>query len=124
MLMAKNILTVDDSASMRSMIKMVLSTAGYNVIEAEDGAKGLTAAKVEAFDMVITDLNMPVMDGMVLIRELRKLPAYKGVPILFLTTESDPSKRFEAKGAGATGWITKPFQPKDLLAVMKKVIGQ
>ena len=76
-----------------------------------------------AVDMVVTDLNMPVMNGLGLIRELRKLPAYRGVPILFLTTESDPEMKQEAKAAGATGWITKPFQQDQLVAVVKKVLG-
>ena len=96
---------------------------GYNVIEAADGAQGLTQARGKTVDAIITDLNMPVMDGMTFVRELRKLPAYMGVPILVLTTESDQEKRSAAKAAGATGWITKPFQPQQLLDVTKKVLG-
>ena len=121
--MAKTILSVDDSASMRQMVRLTLSGAGYDVVEASDGKEGLARAQGKAFDMVVTDLHMPNMDGLALIRELRKLPAYKGVPILFLTTESDENRKKEAKTAGATGWITKPFAPEQLLAVVKKVVG-
>ncbi len=122
--MANTILTVDDSASMRQMIKMTLSGAGYNVIEAADGAQGLAAARGALVSMVLTDLNMPVMDGVTLVRELRKLPNLAGVPIILVTTESDAEKKAEAKAAGATGWITKPFQPEQLLSLAKKVLGQ
>lgn len=121
--MTKVILSVDDSASVRQMVQLTLSGAGYQVIQANDGADGLAKAQSSSVDMVVTDLNMPVMNGMALIRELRKLPAYKGVPILFLTTESDDNMKKEAKAAGATGWITKPFQQEQLLAVVKKVLG-
>ena len=121
--MSKTVLSVDDSASIRQMVKMTLSGAGYEVVQANDGAEGLAKAKGTAFDMVVTDLNMPNMDGLTLIRELRKLPSYKGVPILFLTTESDENMKKEAKAAGATGWITKPFQQDQLVGVVKKVLG-
>jgi two-component system chemotaxis response regulator CheY len=93
------------------------------VIQANDGAEGLEKAKGAKVDMVMTDLNMPVMNGLALIKELRKLPAYQGVPILFLTTESDAALKSEAKAAGATGWITKPFQQDQLISVVKKVLG-
>lgn len=105
------------------MVKLTLTGAGYQVIQANDGAEGLTKAKTSQVDMVMTDLNMPVMNGLALIKELRQLPAYKGVPILFLTTESDAGLKAEAKAAGATGWITKPFQQEQLVAVVKKVLG-
>ena len=121
--MSKTVLTVDDFASMRQMVRLTLSGAGFQVIEASDGADGLSKARAGAMDMVVTDLNMPVMNGLELIRELRKLPAYKGVPIIFLTTESDPAMKQEAKAAGATGWITKPFQQEQLVSVVKKVLG-
>lgn len=121
--MAKTILTVDDSASIRQMVKLTLSGAGYRVVEAEDGELGLVAAKRGGIDMVLTDLNMPKMNGISLIRELRRLPTYTGVPIVLLTTESDAERKQEAKAAGATGWITKPFQPDQLLSVTKKVLG-
>jgi two-component system chemotaxis response regulator CheY len=119
----KTILSVDDSASIRQMVNLTLSGAGYQVVEAGNGAEGLAKATSSKLDMIVTDLNMPVMDGLSLIRELRKLPAYRGVPILFLTTESDADKKAEAKSAGATGWITKPFKQEQLLQVVKKVLG-
>lgn len=122
--MPKTILTVDDSASMRQMLRMTLAGAGYTVIEAEDGVRGLAAAKATPPDMVLTDLNMPAMDGVQLVRELRRLPTLTGVPIILVTTESDAQKKTEAKVAGATGWITKPFQPDQLLSLAKKVLGQ
>ena len=119
----KTVLTVDDSASIRQMIKLTLTGAGYQVVEAGNGAEGLTAAKASPVNMIVTDLNMPVMDGLAFIKEMRKLPDYKGVPIVFLTTESDSGIKQQAKEAGATGWITKPFQQDQLLAVVKKVLS-
>ncbi|MDR3538492.1 MAG: response regulator [Acetobacteraceae bacterium] len=121
--MSKTILSVDDSASALQMIKLALAGAGYQVVQASNGAEGLAKARAAAVDMVLTDLNMPVMDGLSLIRELRKLPSFKGVPIVFLTTESDAGMKAQAKAAGATGWITKPFQQDQLLAVVRKVLG-
>lgn len=121
--MSKSILTVDDSASLRQMVRMTLTGAGYAVTEAVDGADGLKKAQGKTFDMVVTDLNMPIMNGLGLIRALRKLPAYQGIPIIFLTTESDAALKAEAKAAGATGWITKPFQADQLVGVAKKVLG-
>ena len=119
----KTILCVDDSASMRQMVKLTLSAAGYQIDEAGNGAEGLAKAQASPANMVLTDLNMPVMNGLDFIRELRKLPAYKGVPIVFLTTETDAAMKQQAKEAGATGWIAKPFQQEQLLAVVKKVLG-
>ncbi len=116
------ILTVDDSPSIRQMIKLVLGPAGHNVIEASDGAEGLEKAKSSRMDLVITDLNMPVMNGLDLIRALRKVPSLTGLPIVFLTTESNDTIKQEAKSAGATGWITKPFKPEQLLAVVGKLV--
>jgi two-component system chemotaxis response regulator CheY len=121
--MTKVILCVDDSASIRQMVKLTLSGAGYQVLQAIDGADGLAKARESTVNLVVTDLNMPIMNGLGLIRELRKLAAYKGVPIIFLTTESDPGMKQEAKAAGATGWITKPFQQEQLVSVVRKVIG-
>lgn len=121
--MAKSILCVDDSASVRQMVKLTLAGAGYDVSEATDGKDALGKAGAGAYNMVVTDLNMPNMDGLSLIRELRKLPTYRGVPIIFLTTESDEGKKAEAKQSGATAWITKPFKQDQLLAVVKKVLG-
>ena len=121
--MAKTILSVDDSASMRQMVKLTLAGAGYDILEACDGKDALAKAGAADVHMVVTDLNMPNMDGLALIRELRKLPNYKGVPIIFLTTESDEGKKAEAKQSGATAWITKPFKQEQLLAIVKKVLG-
>lgn len=121
--LSKTILSVDNSASALQMVKLTLSSAGYVVVQAANGAEGLTKARAGRVDMVLTDLNMPVMDGFALSRELRKLPPFKGVPIIFLTTESDATMKQRAREAGATGWITKPFQQDQLLAVVRKVIG-
>jgi len=120
--MAKTILTVDDSASVRQMVKFTLSDAGYTVIEAVDGSDAL-AKLAGPVNLVITDLNMPKLDGIGLIRSVRSNPAWKGLPILMLTTESHEGRKQEGKAAGATGWIVKPFTTQQLLAVVKKVLG-
>ncbi|AGS23322.1 response regulator CheY-like domain-containing protein [Rhizobium etli] len=122
--MSANILTVDDSASIRLTTKVTLTNAGYSVTEAVNGAEGLASAKSNSFDLIVTDLNMPVMDGLTMIEELRKLPAQAGVPIIFLTTESDADLKARAKAAGATGWLTKPFDPENLVKIVKKVLGR
>ncbi len=119
--MAKKILAVDDSKTMREMVSFTLKSAGYEVVEAEDGQAALTALNGGKVDAVITDLNMPNMNGFELIRALRANPAYKFTPILMLTTEGDDSKKQEGKTAGATGWIVKPFNPEKLVEVVKKV---
>ena len=119
-----SILTVDDSASIRQAIKIALSGEGYAVTEAVNGQDGLDKAAAGGFDLIITDLNMPVMDGLGMIRELRKRPAGAGVPIIFLTTESDDEVKAQAKAAGATGWLTKPFDPETLVRVVKKVLAK
>ena len=121
--MTKTILSVDDSASVLQMVKLTLIGAGYQVIQACNGAEGLARARTTLVDLVLTDLNMPVMDGLTLIGELRKLPALKGVPIVFLTTEAATAMKQRAKSAGATGWIIKPFQQSQLVAVMRKLLG-
>jgi len=108
----KRILAVDDSASMRQMVGFTLKKAGFDVTEAKDGSEALNIAKQQSFDAVISDVNMPVMDGITLIRELRSLPNYKFTPLLMLTTESGLDKKSEGKAAGATGWIVKPFNPE------------
>lgn len=118
-----SILTVDDSTSMRQMVCFTLTGAGHDVVESVDGVQALEIAKTRSFDMVVTDVNMPNMDGISLIKELRNLPAYKFIPILMLTTESGPEKKQEGKAAGATGWIVKPFEPEQLLSTIKKVLG-
>ncbi len=120
--MGKVVLSVDDSASVRQMVKFTLSDAGYTVIEAVDGQDAL-AKLAGPVNLVITDLNMPNLDGIGLIRSVRANPAYKGLPIIMLTTESQESRKQEGKAAGATGWIVKPFGPQQLIAVVKRVIG-
>jgi two-component system chemotaxis response regulator CheY len=122
--MTASILTVDDSASIRLTIRIALSSAGYTVTEAVDGADGLMKAKGGRFDLIVTDLNMPNMNGLTMIEELRKLPAHMGVPIIFLTTESDAALKARAKAAGATGWLTKPFDPESLVKIVRKVLGR
>jgi two-component system, chemotaxis family, chemotaxis protein CheY len=121
--MSKTIMTVDDSSSMRQMIVFTLQDAGYQVLEASDGLQALSRIENAQVHMVITDLNMPNMDGIALIRALRAHASYKFVPIIMLTTESQDSSKQAGRAAGATGWIVKPFQPTQLLAVVKKVLG-
>jgi len=121
--MAKTILAVDDSASIRQMVAFTLKGAGYEVVEAVDGQDGLNKSKAKAFNLVLTDQNMPNMDGLTLIKSLRATPSYKTVPILMLTTESGDAMKAQGKAAGATGWLVKPFDPQKLLEVVKKVIG-
>lgn len=121
--MAKSVLSVDDSASIRQMVAFTLKSAGYEVIEAVDGQDGLAKAKSKTVDLVLTDQNMPKMDGLTLIKTLRGLPQYKATPILMLTTESSDAMKAQGKAAGATGWLVKPFDPQKLLEVVKKVIG-
>ena len=122
--MTAKILTVDDSASIRLTTRVTLSNAGYTVTEAVDGVDGLNKLKAGEFDLVVTDLNMPNMDGLTMVRELRKLPAHTGVPVIFLTTESDGEIKQQAKAAGATGWLTKPFDPESLVKIARKVLGR
>src|SRR6201995_1204062 len=118
------ILAVDDSPSMRQMVGVTLKSAGYEVLEACDGQEALNMAKEQAaVDLVITDVNMPNMDGITLVRELRLLPHFRGVPLLVLTTEATEKKKQEGKAAGATGWIVKPFDPQRLLSAVARVVG-
>ncbi len=117
------ILAVDDSKSLRMMVSYTLKEAGYEVMEAVDGVDALSTAKEKEFDLAITDVNMPNMDGITLVKELRALPQYKHKPILVLTTESGDDRKREGRAAGATGWLVKPFDPEKLLAVVKKVLG-
>jgi len=118
----KKILTVDDSATMRKLIRMSLVPVGYEVVEAEDGVEALAKSAKEAFDLVLSDVNMPRMNGLDLVRNLRKASLYRFTPILLITTESLLEKKQEGKAAGATGWIVKPFDPGELLAVVAKVL--
>ncbi len=121
--MSRTILAVDDSASIRLMLSFTLKENGYRVIEAQDGRDGLAKLKDEAVDMVITDLNMPNLDGIGLIRGIRANPSSKFTPVIMLTTESQDARKHEARAAGATAWITKPFRPEQLMTVVRKVIG-
>jgi len=116
------ILVVDDSNSIRDMVSFTLKSAGYDTIEARDGQQGLSKAKSDSFDLVISDVNMPIMDGITLCSELRKLPSFKFTPVLMLTTESSVDMKMRGKAAGATGWLVKPFNPEKLLATIKRVI--
>lgn len=122
--MTKSVLTVDDSPSIRQMVAFTLKKAGYDVSEAGDGSEGLERAKGQAFSLVLTDQNMPVMDGLTFIRSLRALGAYRTTPILMLTTESGDAMKAQGRAAGATGWLVKPFDPAKLLEVVEKVIGK
>ena len=116
------ILAVDDSASMRQMVVFTLKGASFNVIEASDGQQALEKAKQSTVDLVLSDVNMPVMDGIELVKNLRTLPEYKFTPILMLTTESASDKKMQGRSAGATGWLVKPFNPEQLLATIRKVL--
>ncbi|WP_425508224.1 response regulator [Tahibacter soli] len=117
------VLAVDDSPTMRQMVAFSLREAGFEVSEAEDGADALAKARQEKYSCVVADVNMPKMDGITLIRELRRLPDYRFTPLLMLTTESGGEKKLEGKAAGATGWIVKPFDPQQLVATIRKVLG-
>ena len=117
------ILAVDDSAAMRQMVGITLSGAGHEVEQAADGCEALRKAEAVRFDLVITDVNMPNMDGITLVRELRGLDSYKFVPLLVLTTEATTERKQAGKAAGATGWLVKPFNPERLLATINKVLG-
>ena len=121
--MAKSILAIDDSVSIRQMVGFTLKSSGYEVVEAVDGMDGLEKAKGTSFNLILTDQNMPRMDGLTLIKSLRALPQYKTVPILMLTTESSDAMKQQGRAAGATGWLVKPFDPQKLIEVVKKVIG-
>lgn len=119
----KAVLAVDDSSSVRQMVRFTLRNAGYEVGEAVDGHDGVAKAGASKFDLIVTDLNMPAMDGIQMIAVLRKLPTYTFTPILMLTTESQPEKKDAGRKAGATGWIVKPFNSEQLVAVVRKLIG-
>ena len=117
------ILAVDDSASIRQMVSFTLKSAGYEVVEAVDGMDGLEKAKARSVNLVLTDQNMPRMDGLTLIKSLRGMPQYASTPILMLTTESSDAMKSQGRAAGATGWLVKPFDPQKLIEVVRKVIG-
>ena len=117
----KTVLTVDDSRTMRDMLKLALSQAGFRVVQAEDGVHGLEVLQGETPDVIITDINMPRMDGFGFIEGVRRDDTYRAVPILVLTTESDAEKKNRARQAGATGWIVKPFNPVKLVDAVRRV---
>ena len=117
-----SILAVDDSASMRKMVSFTLKNAGYEVVEAVDGEDAFDKAKARAFDLVLTDQNMPRLDGIGLTRRLREQVRFKSTPILILTTESSDEMKQAGRAAGATGWMVKPFDPNKLIEVIKKVV--
>ena len=119
--MSKNILAVDDSVTMRQTISTTLEKEGYSVTLANDGMDAISKLNGNKYHVIVTDINMPNMDGIKLIQEVRKLASYKFTPIIVLTTESQPEKKEEGKNAGATGWIIKPFKPEQLIADLKKV---
>jgi len=121
--MGKKILIVDDASSIRSLISMTLKSSGYDVVEAIDGKDGLSKVKAEKVDMIISDLNMPNMNGIEFITEVKKDAALKFIPIVMLTTESEESKKQDGQKAGAMAWIIKPVKPEILLATVKKVVG-
>lgn len=120
--MSKTALIVDDSASMRQMVSFTLQSHGFNTTEACDGCDALKQAQGKSFNLVVTDVNMPNMDGITLIKELRGIESFRFTPILMLTTESQDSKKMEGKQAGATGWMVKPFNPDQLMQVVSKVV--
>ena len=121
--MSKSILVVDDSSSMRQLLSVTLRSAGYQVVEASDGQEALDYARKHSVDLVLTDVNMPQMDGIALIAQLRTLKHYYLTPLLLLTTETSPERKLDGKQAGATGWITKPFSPQQLIATLERVLG-
>ena len=120
--MAKTILIVDDSASVRQVVGIALRGAGYDVIEGTDGRDGLTKLDGRKVNLIVSDVNMPNMDGITFVKEVKKLPAYKFTPIIMLTTESQESKKLEGQAAGAKAWVVKPFQPAQMLAAVSKLV--
>ena len=120
--MGKRILIVDDSASVRQVVGIALKGAGYEVVEGVDGVDGLGKLDGSKFHLIISDVNMPRMDGITFVRETKKIPAYKFTPIIILTTESEGKKKMEGQAAGAKAWVVKPFQPAQMLAAVSKLI--
>jgi two-component system chemotaxis response regulator CheY len=121
--MSRKALVVDDSLSMRQMLAYTLQQAGFDVLQGANGKEGLTQLQNGRVDLIVTDLNMPEMDGITFIRSLRALDACRFTPVLMLTTESQDTKKAEGKAAGATGWIIKPFDPEKLLNVVKRLVA-
>lgn len=120
--MSKTIITIDDAQTMRKMIRFTLQTTGHQVLEASDGQEAFDTLKNKPVDLIITDVNMPRMDGIELTRKLRSTPLHSRTPIVLLTTESSPEKKNQGRAAGATGWIVKPFSQKQLLSIVAKVL--
>jgi two-component system chemotaxis response regulator CheY len=121
--MSKRLLIVDDSATMRKVLSVMLTGAGYEVLEACDGQDGLAKVKAQNFDLIISDVNMPVIDGLTFIKVVKQIPAYKLTPIIMLTTETQASKLEQARATGIKVWVVKPFQPKQMLAVVSKLVS-
>ena len=121
-MMAKMILVVDDSASLRQVVSIALKGAGYDVIEACDGQDALSKLKGQKVNLVISDVNMPNMDGITFVKEMKKLPEFKFTPVIMLTTEGQESKKQEGQAAGAKAWVVKPFQPAQMLAAVGKLV--
>lgn len=119
----KTIMTVDDSASVRMMVNFTLSELGFEIVEAANGKDALRKMEAQPVHMLITDVNMPELDGISLVRKIRENPSYRFIPIIILTTESQEEKKKEGRQAGATGWIVKPFKPEQLIAVVRKVLS-
>jgi len=120
--MSRAALVVDDSATMQEMVSFTLSKAGFAVTRAGNGQEGLGRLAAAKFDLIITDLNMPVMDGITFIKSLRALPSCRFTPVLMLTTEGSDERKQQGRAVGATGWLTKPFDPEKLLTIVKKVV--
>jgi two-component system chemotaxis response regulator CheY len=118
----KQILIVDDSASLRQVVNITLNNAGYGVIEAEDGAQALDKLDGKKIHLVICDVNMPVMDGITFVKKVKKLPNYRFLPIIMLTTESRENRKLEGQAAGAKAWVVKPFHPERMLEAVSKLI--
>ncbi len=120
--MAKTILVVDDSASLRQVVSIALKGGGYDVIEACDGKDGLDKLNGRKINLIISDVNMPVMDGITFVKEVKRLPTHKFTPIIMLTTESQEAKKLEGQAAGAKAWVVKPFKPEQMLAAVAKLV--
>ena len=120
--MAKTIMVVDDSASIRMVVGIALRRAGYEVIEAQDGKDAIGKLTGQKVHLIISDVNMPVMDGITFVKNVKQMPSYRFTPIIMLTTESDESKKREGQAAGAKAWVVKPFQPEQMLAAVAKLI--
>lgn len=120
--MAKTVMVVDDSASLRQVVVMALKSAGYETMEAENGKKAIEALKTKRANLIISDVNMPVMDGLTFLKEVKQIPEYKFTPVIMLTTESSETRKSEGKAHGAKAWVVKPFQPQQMLDAVRKLL--